>query len=120
MYTRLVDNDIVVGRTGTERGGEVFEQGVTALDVGGVRQDPTGGVISREAWTESIVSTYSEVEARKKGEVSRKASTAATPRASSPNLLTCMVFVVKMETESDVANGRSDLVSEAVDGVRPA
>jgi hypothetical protein len=37
--------------------------------------------------------TYSEVEARKNGEVSRKASTAAAARANSPTLLRCMAWV---------------------------
>lgn len=51
--------------------------------------------------------------------MSRKASTAAAPRATSPNLLRCMVLVVKVEVDDDVANGRSDLASEAVDGPGP-
>jgi hypothetical protein len=41
--------------------------------------------------------TYSEVEARKNGEVSLKAFTAVAPRANSPNLLRCIVFGVGME-----------------------
>lgn len=55
----------------------------------------------------------------KKGEVSRKASTAAAPRASSPNLLKCIVLGGRWYREGDVANGRSDLVSEAVDNPDP-
>ena len=51
--------------------------------------------------------------------MSRKASTAAAPRATSPNLLRCMVLVVEVEVDDDVANGRSDLASEAVDGPGP-
>lgn len=53
----------------------------------------------REAWLAgssfgaSAHQTYSEVDARKKGEVSRNASTVLAPRASSPSLLRCMVLV---------------------------
>jgi len=76
-------------------------------------------VVSWPRLESGVRQTYSEVEARKKGDVSRNASTAAAPRATSPNLLRCMVFIVEAEMVNDVVNGRSDLVSEAVDGPGP-
>jgi hypothetical protein len=47
---------------------------------------------------ESFNGTYSEVEARKNGEVSRKALTVAAPRATSPKLLRRIVLVVGMSS----------------------
>lgn len=46
VHTRLVNDDIVVGRTGAKRGGEVIEQRGAGLDICGVRQDPKGGAVS--------------------------------------------------------------------------
>ena len=38
MNTRLVDEDIVVGRAGAKRRGHIVQEGGTGFDVGGVRQ----------------------------------------------------------------------------------
>lgn len=68
VHTRLVNDDIVVGRTGAKRGGEVIEQRGAGLDICGVRQDPKGGAVSwpslRRLNPSNILGSRSEEERR--------------------------------------------------------
>lgn len=88
VHPRLRSEDIVVGGAATEGRGKVIEQVRRALEVCGLRKNSTTPISNPATnywrpWDQlKAGQSYSEVEARKKGEVSRKALAVAAARAS--------------------------------------
>lgn len=98
-----------------------MEQRGAGLDICRVRQDPKGGVVSwpqrlRRINPSNVLRCGSEEERRGVSEsIDRRCPKGKQPKPAQMH----GALIVEMETESDVANGRSDSVSEAVDGSGP-
>lgn len=95
MHTRLVSDDIVVRWAGVQMRSEIVQQRRRQCEIRRWQKDPNWCyflVTQCYANPQGIRSaTYSEVDAKKKGEVSRNALAVAAPSASRPNPLRCIL-----------------------------